>query len=159
MNSEKCEETNSTVTFHVLGHMFIKETLKCEDAQCKMWAASEFFQTTTGAKALSFREKNQKQLTAHILKTDQKHTKGHILLEEPSWQQLFVFVLFVDLKKRILSKICILLCFAWLKNFCVFLIIFLWVWDSHFCHFTFAFGLQKKLSDCFNPFSTEACAA
>ena len=44
---------------------------------------------------------------------------AHILLEEPNWWQLsymFVFGLFVALKKGIPSKICILSCFAQLKS-------------------------------------------
>ena len=41
------------------------------------------------------------------------------LLGEPNWQQLsylFVFVLFVALKKRIPSKMCLLSCLVWLKS-------------------------------------------
>ena len=45
--------------------------------------------------------------------TSSQQSRAHILLEEPSWQQLsyvFVFVLFWALKKRIPLKICILSC-------------------------------------------------
>ena len=48
-----------------------------------------------------------------------RQSQAHILLEEPSWQQLcyvFVFELFVASKKGIPSKNCILSCFVWLKS-------------------------------------------
>ena len=66
-------------------------------------------------------QKNLKQLTAGVLKKDGWTSHAHIPLEKPNWQQLsysYVFVLFVflKLKKRILSKICILSCFVRLKS-------------------------------------------
>ena len=44
-----------------------------------------------------------------------RQSRAHIRLEEPNWQQqsdLFVFVLFVALKKRIPSKIGTVSCFV-----------------------------------------------
>ena len=67
-------------------------------------------------------KKSETELTAGILKKDQKVKiykrltehfliRQNILLEEPNWQQLFAFVFFTALKKRIPSKISILSCF------------------------------------------------
>ena len=57
----------------------------------------------------------------------------HTLLEVPIWQPssyVFVFVLFVALKKRIPSKICVRSCFVWLKSV---LFNFLSVFDLSVC--------------------------
>ena len=78
-----------------------------------------FFKATNKTKTDSLADVDWVLPEGCVHETDMQVWRAHILLEEPNRRQLscpFVFVLFVTLKKRIPSKMCVLSCFVLSKS-------------------------------------------